>query len=57
MGFFGWLVLGVIVAFVIGTVFLELRNRRTEDDRHPPDPDVQAREAKRDAEKGEWGGF
>jgi hypothetical protein len=51
MGAFGWLVLAVIIAFVIGAVFLEIRGRPTDYDKHPPDPDVQARRAKRDSDK------
>jgi hypothetical protein len=51
MGAFGWLALGLIVAFVVGAVYLEIRGRQTDYDKHPPDPDVQARRAKRDSDK------
>jgi hypothetical protein len=54
MGAFGWLVLVIIVVFVVGAVVLEIRGRRPDYDDHPPDPDVNYRRAKRDAEKEGW---
>jgi hypothetical protein len=54
MGAFGWLALGLIIAFVVGAVFLEIRGRASDHDKHPPDPDVQYRRAKRDSEKEGW---
>jgi hypothetical protein len=58
MGIFGWLVTAIIIAFVVGILVTEIRNRRQKEGhpRHLPAPDQKSREAKRDSQKGEdWG--